>query len=109
VINDPGGVSDAGILVRMLGIQAVEWEQNGEEEGAQITTVVPDGVANSAGLEPGNVITDVDRKRVRTPLELASQLAKRSPGSRIRLGYMFKSFAMGWMPKETLITLSERN
>jgi serine protease Do len=45
-------------------------------EGVVIREVAPDGAAAAAGLEPGDVIAQVNGQRVRTPEELKAALAK---------------------------------
>ena len=79
-----------------------------------------DGVAGKAGLHLGDVINAVDRRPVRTPIELAGELLNRAPGSQIRLGYVFRSAtstpadarssgALIYYPKETVVILAEKH
>jgi len=86
--------------------------------GAEVTGVVRDGVAEKAGLHVGDVINAVDRRPVRTAMELAAELWKRAPGSSVRLGYVFRSTtsladgrsagALIYYPKETIVILREK-
>ena len=60
----------------------------GQINGAEITDEAPNGVAAMAGLHSGDVINLVDGKPVKTPMELAAELANRPGGDKVRLGYM---------------------
>src|SRR5438445_6170061 len=44
---------------------------------------------------------------VRTPTELAAELAKLSPGSRVRIGVIFHTSASGWVSNEAVVTLRQ--
>jgi len=74
----------AGMKVDALGVTV----KLGRSPGAELTDEALNGVAALAGLHPGDVINAVDGKPVRTPMELASELANRQAGDRVRLGYM---------------------
>jgi hypothetical protein len=60
----------------------------GSSTGAEIAEVAQNSVAALAGLHPGDVINAVDGKPVKTPMDLATELANRSAGDKVRLGYM---------------------
>jgi S1-C subfamily serine protease len=62
----------------------------GRSTGAEITSVAPNGVASMGGLHPGDVINAVDGKPVKTPMELAAELANRPAGDKVRLGYLLQ-------------------
>jgi S1-C subfamily serine protease len=62
----------------------------GRSTGAEIAGEAPNGVAALAGLHPGDVINAVDGKTVRTPMELAAELANRPGGDKVRLGYLLR-------------------
>lgn len=53
--------------------------------GALVTETAPDGPAQRAGLEPGDVITAMDGARVDDPAALTFRLATRPAGSEVRL------------------------
>jgi hypothetical protein len=74
----------AGVNISSLGIVVIL----GSSTGAEIAEVVPNGVAAIAGLHPGDVINGVDGRLVKTPMELATELANRQAGDKVRLTYM---------------------
>jgi membrane-associated protease RseP (regulator of RpoE activity) len=74
----------AGMNVYALGVVVTL----GRNQGAEITSEAPNGVAALAGLHVGDVINAVDGKPVKTPMELAAELANRPTGDKVRLGYM---------------------
>jgi hypothetical protein len=71
--------------------------------GAQITEVASGGVAERAYLHVGDVINAVDGRPVKTTMELAAALSNRTPGSKIRIGYML-STGLGFFTKEVIVT-----
>lgn len=55
-------------------------------QGVRLLAVAPNGPAALAGLTPkSDVVVAVDGQKVGTPDELAREIAKRSPGDRLRL------------------------
>ncbi|MBI3541767.1 MAG: trypsin-like peptidase domain-containing protein [Deltaproteobacteria bacterium] len=50
----------------------------GSMKGVAVTSVLPGGVADAAGLEPGDVIVEVDREKVASSKELSAKLANDS-------------------------------
>ncbi len=112
----PRPTSDASVALPSLGIVAA----TRVNVGAEVTGVVRDGVAEKAGLRVGDVINAVDRRPVRTAMELAEKLRNRAPGSSVRLGYVFRSAtsipadgrstgALIYYPKETAVILSDKH
>jgi hypothetical protein len=90
----------------VLGISGANWMEDGFR-GVQITEVDPQSPAEVAGLHPHDIITDIDGRRIQTTQDLASVLSQRQAGSRISLGYVFKS-NLGWMPKTVLVILASK-
>jgi S1-C subfamily serine protease len=63
-----------------------------DNDGAEISEVVPGSIAAQSGLQVGDVINAIDGKAVRTPMELQAELSSRAPGSKIRLGFFVRGF-----------------
>lgn len=78
--------SGQGMTIGVLGVVVAA----GRNSGAEITDESPNGVAALAGLHPGDVINTVDGKSVKTPMELAAELAGRHAGDKVRLGYLVR-------------------
>jgi S1-C subfamily serine protease len=74
--------------------------------GAQITEVASGGMAERAYLHVGDVISAVDGRPVKTTMELEAALSNRTPGSKIRIGYML-STGLGYFTKEVIVTLAQ--
>jgi hypothetical protein len=88
-----------GMKIDVLGVMVTM----GRSTGAEITSVAPNGVASMAGLHPGDVINTVDGKPVKTPMELAADLANRPAGDKVRLGYLLQ----GAWQAETVVLLAQ--
>ncbi|MFM1867512.1 MAG: hypothetical protein RL591_920 [Planctomycetota bacterium] len=71
--------------------------------GVVVNQVVPGSPAQKAGLEPGDLITEVGGKHIRTPGELIATIGQRSPGSELAI----TAFRGGEM-EEFNATLAER-
>jgi membrane-associated protease RseP (regulator of RpoE activity) len=56
-------------------------------DGAMIVDVVPGGPADAAGLQPGDVITEIDSHAIQTPGDLKATLARLHPGQQVLVGY----------------------
>jgi len=56
--------------------------------GVVVRAVVPGGAAAAAGLEPGDVITSVDRSTVSSPASLRSIVLRKKPGARVLIAYV---------------------
>jgi serine protease Do len=89
----------------VLGLSGEDWEQGGVR-GVEITEVADNSSAQLAGLRKGHVITDVNGAHVRSTQELGSILAQMDPGTRVSIGYLYKS-NLGWMPQETVAILGK--
>lgn len=63
-----------------VSIRDIE-EADGADEGAVVTDVRADGPADAAGIEPGDVIVEFDRERVRSARQLA-RLVEETPTGR---------------------------
>ncbi len=67
--------------------------------------VAENSAAELAGLRVGYVITEVDDKRIVTTNDLAAELAKRGPGTRLHIVYLVHT-NLGWMPQKTSAILA---
>jgi S1-C subfamily serine protease len=63
-----------------LGVVLVEGDG-----GVKLKTVLPKGPADKAGLKANDVITHVDGKPTKTPMELVAVLKQRRPGQVVKL------------------------
>lgn len=89
-------VPQSGMLISVLGVTVAI----GSGQGAEILDEAPNGVAALRGIHVGDVITSVDRKQVKNPMELAAALSGIAPGSTVRLGYMIRG---QWQSETTVI------
>ena len=90
----PASAPSRGMPIRLLGIVAAPQEF----DGARILSIEPGSVAEMASLHVGDLVKSVDGKAVRTPMELAAELADRT--GKVRIGILRGDFAT-----ETVILL----
>lgn len=57
----------------------------GEQRGAIVADLVPGGPSQRAGLMPGDVVTSINGKTVKTNTDLTREVAKARPGDPLRL------------------------
>ena len=88
-----------------LGLVGSDWEE-GEVSGVQINEISDDGSVALAGLHKGDVITEVNGKKLRSTQDLSSLLGQIEPGSKVSIVYLVKT-NLGWMPKETSAILAK--
>jgi hypothetical protein len=91
-------ITGNGMKLDALGVKVTL----GRSAGAEITDEAPNGGSALAGLHPGDVINAVDGKPVRTPMELAAELANHQAGDKVRLGYLIH----GTWQTETVVVLA---
>lgn len=77
----------AGMQIASLGLLVVPTNNN---TGAEIKEVAPNGIAELAGLHPGDLITAVNGVQIKTPMELANALSGVGPGTKVRLAYLIR-------------------
>jgi hypothetical protein len=97
----PSAVQAAGVL----GVSGANWNEGGMG-GVEILGVDPQSAAAVSGLQKGNVITEVNGRKVASTQDLAGVLVQNSPGSRIAVVYLYKT-NLGWMAKETMVVLTK--
>lgn len=90
-----------------LGFVGTDWEE-GEARGVQINDISDNGSAALAGLQKGDVITELNGKKIRSAQEFTSAVEQIEPGSKVRIVYLLKT-NLGWMPKETTAILAKRD
>ncbi len=89
----------------VLGIAGTNW-QDGGSKGVEITGIAPDSAAELAGLQVGNVIIEMNGRKIRSTQDLAEFLAENGPGTKLTVYFVFKS-NLGWMPKEKILVLTD--
>lgn len=99
-VPPPGESAHKGVL----GITVTDWDEGGVK-GVEIIEVADDSSGEIAGLRNGYVITDVNGAHIKSARELDSILSGLEPGTKINIGYMFKS-NLGWMPVQTVAILA---
>ena len=67
-----------------LGVDTALFPQT---NGAMIVDVVPGSPADTAGLQPGDIITEIDGRPVQGPSDLESALAGMHAGQQVQIGY----------------------
>lgn len=55
------------------------------EEGAFVTEIVPDSAADQAGIEPGDVIVEIDGRAIRGSTDVAEAVRAREPGDEVEI------------------------
>jgi S1-C subfamily serine protease len=100
VIEPSADVLGSAMSIPSLGVMAATRGKG----GVQITEVASGGVAELAGLHATDVINMVDSRPVNSALELATTLSNIAPETKTRIGYMFRSTALGYFNKEVIVT-----
>lgn len=67
-----------------LGVQAIDFPP---ANGVMVVDVVPGSPADAAGLQPGDVITQIGNRPVQSPTELESALAGMHAGQKVEIQY----------------------
>ena len=78
--------SNLGIQVRPLDTETAKGLGLPEDEkGLLVIQVQPGGKAAQAGIQPGDVIKEMNRKPVRTPKDVKEEMNKVKPGEAVRM------------------------
>lgn len=83
-----GEVVRPWIGISMQPLDSKLKEQFGAERGVLVVEVFRDNPAESAGLQPGDVIVDVDGLKVDQPRDVQFAVLKRQPGDKILLNIL---------------------
>lgn len=84
--------SHTGMSSGFIGVQLVALNDNMRQQlgynghGVVIVGVIDGSAADRAGLEPGDVIQQIDGTQVMTPTDLTNALAQTKPGQTVHLG-----------------------
>ena len=95
VVSD---IRNYGIVQRaILGVQMQEITSELKKEknlttlqGVYVVKVVPDGAADKAGIEPGDVITQIDSTPIKTGTDLQEQIGRHRPGDTVTVTILRK-------------------
>ncbi len=74
-----------GVTIQDVNPMMAEAQGMENTQGVLIQTVVPDGAADKAGVEQGDVVLEVDGKPVRNVTELKSRIGTTPPGTQVEL------------------------
>ena len=88
----------------VLGIEGENWSQSGIS-GVRIENVAENSSGAAAGLQIGNVITEVDGTPIHSTDDLSAALSQLEPGARVNVTYLFHT-NLGWMAKQTSVILA---
>jgi S1-C subfamily serine protease len=66
-----------------LGVRSAE--QSEETDGFPVAEVVPASAAERAGMKNGDVVTEIDGRRIRNFDDLRAAISRKNPGDRIRV------------------------
>lgn len=75
----------------------------GFKNGVLISSVTPGFSAAAAGLKPGDIITTIDNRPIKSGDDLIDDIANRKPGSTASIGYVRNG-----VHKTTTVTISDR-
>ena len=79
-VRSPAAVAAPG----WLGVDAISFPITG---GALVVEVAPGSPADAAGLQPGDVITQIGDRPVQSPADLDAALAAMHPGQQVEIQY----------------------
>ncbi len=80
-----------GVRVEPISRSLGEYFGVKEEEGVLVVEVIKDSPAEDAGLEPGDVILEIDGKKVSDPETLRRIIRKCEPGESVEIKYKRKN------------------
>jgi putative serine protease PepD len=86
-IIDHGTVSHAYFGIQALAIPATAAERAGVSQGLFVQAVVPGGPSDDAGLQAGDIITEIDGQPATSTDQLSAITLTKSPGDTVKVTY----------------------
>ncbi len=74
-----------GVMVQDLNEDLIRALNLSSQEGALISDVDEKGPAKKAGVQGGDVVTEIDGKKIKSGVDLRNRISQMSPGSETRL------------------------
>jgi serine protease Do len=96
-----------GVQIQPITEDLAKTYRMAEAKGAVISDVTNDSPADKAGLEPGDVVVEVDGRQVEDNNDLSRYIASRAPGTTVRLKVLREGaeknvpLTLGTFPEET--------
>jgi serine protease Do len=96
-----------GVQIQPITEDLAKTYRMADAKGAVISDVTNDSPADKAGLEPGDVVVEVDGRQVEDNNDLSRYIASRAPGTNVRLKVLREgaekniSLTLGTFPEET--------
>jgi len=99
IAPEAGQIADLGITLESLTPELRERFGLGDKtDGVVITEVNPDGSAAEKGLQPGDVIVEVDQEEVGTPAEVSARVARaKDEGYRVVTLLVYRQGEFQWV------------
>jgi len=99
VAPESGEIAEIGLtLERLTPELRQQFELSEKTEGVVITDVKPDGSAAEKGLQPGDVIVEVDQEEVATPADVSARVAKaKGEGYRVVTLLVYRQGEFQWV------------
>jgi serine protease Do len=99
IAPETGQIADLGISLESLTPELRERFGLGDKtDGVVITEVNPDGSAAEKGLQPGDVIVEVDQEEVGTPAEVSARVARaKDEGYRVVTLLVYRQGEFQWV------------
>jgi Do/DeqQ family serine protease len=72
-----------GVFIRPINQQLLEEEELNVSQGAYVDSLVQDGAAIAAGIQPGDVIVEINDKDIISTADLLSAIAQQRPGDQV--------------------------
>ena len=72
-----------GVFIRPINQQLLEEEDLDVSQGAYVDSLVQDGAAIEAGIQPGDVIVEINDKDITSTADLLSAIAQQRPGDEV--------------------------